>query len=141
MNRRRTRRTGYLLVAVLACLSLVMALTIAAVQTALRMRREVRKQHIVSQANLLCEAGLSRASHRRQDPEYAGETWSPSLLEFPGKQTEVNIVFLERSSTRSLVQVTAVIDDIHTKNNRVQRTLVTSLINESQSELPKGEVR
>lgn len=136
MNRSQKKRNGYMLVAVFACLSLVMALTIAAVQTALLMRREVRKQHIVSQANLLCEAGFTRASNRRQDPEYVGETWSPTLPELPGKRTEVSIVFLERSPTRSLVQVTAVIDDIHAKNNRVQRTLVTSLIYESQSELP-----
>ena len=141
MNRWRKKRSGYMLVAVLACLSLVLALTIAAVQTALRMRREVRKQHFVSQANLLCEAGLTRASHRRHDPAYIGETWNPPLPEFPGKQTEVNIVFLERSQARTLVQVTAVIDDIQTKNNRVQRTLVTSLANESPSELPKGEER
>lgn len=135
MNRRRTKRTGYMLVVVLACLSLVMALTIAAVKTALRMRREVMKQHLVSQASLLCEAGLTRASNRhRHDPEYSGETWSPLLPELPGKQTEVSIVFLERSSSRSIVQVTAILEDTQTKNNRVQRTITTNLVNKSLSE-------
>ncbi len=140
MNKRRSKRAGYMLVAVLACLSLVMALTIAAVQTALRMRREVRKQHLVSQTSLLCETGLTRAADRQRDPNYSGETWSPLLPEFPGKRAEVSIVFLERSPNRCMVQVTAVLDDIQTKNNRVQRTLTTYLINESQSELPKGEI-
>ena len=121
-----------------------MALTVAALQTALRMRREVRKQHLVSQTNLLCETGLARAAHRHLDPDYAGETWLPPIPEFPGKQAEVNIVFLERSPTRTTVQVTAVLDDIQTKNNRVQRTLTTYLVNKSlaeiQSEPPKGQV-
>ena len=144
MNSRRTKRAGYMLVAVLACLSLVMALTIAAVQTALRIRREVRKQHLVSQASLLCETGLARAAYRQRDPNYSGETWSPLLPEFPGKQAEVSIVFLERNPTRAMVQVTAVLEDTQTKNNRVQRTLTTNLttnlMNESRSELPKGEI-
>ena len=144
MNRRRSKRAGYMLVVVLACLSLVMALTIAALQTALRMRREVRKQHLVSQTSLLCETGLARASLRHLDPNYLGETWLPPISELPGKQAEVSIVFLQRSPTRSTVQVTAVLEDIHTKNNRVQRTLTTHLVNKSlpefQSEYPNGEV-
>ncbi len=134
MNRRRMKRAGYMLVVVLACLSLVMALTIAAVQTALRMRREVMKQHLVSQAGLLCEAGITRASFRHLDPDYSGETWNPLLPELPGKKAEVNIVFLERSSSRSTVQVTAILEDIQTKNNRVQRSITMSLINKSLSE-------
>lgn len=144
MNRRRSKRTGYMLVVVLACLSLVLALTIAALQTALRMRREVRKQHLVAQTSLLCETGLSRAAHRHLDPNYSGENWTPALPEFPGKQGEVSIVFLERTPTRSTVQVTAVLEDVQTKNNRVQRTLTTILIHKSlsdlQSELSIGEV-
>ena len=144
MNRRRSKRAGYMLVVVLACLSLVMALTIAALQTALRMRREVRKQHLVSQTSLLCESGLARASHRHLDTTYTGETWLPPIPELPGKQAEVSIVFLERSATRSRVQVTAVLEDIQNKNNRVQRTITTHLVNKSltafQSELPNGEV-
>ena len=143
MNRQRSKRAGYLLVMVLACLSLVMALTIAALQTALRMRREVRKQHLVSQTSLLCESGMARAAHRHLDPDYTGETWLPPLPEFPGKQAEVSIVFLERNPTRSTVRVTAVLEDIETKNNRVQRTLTTYLVHKSlpaiQSVLPEGE--
>lgn len=144
MNRRRSKRAGYLLVVVLACLSLVMALTIAALQTALRMRREVRKQHLVSQTNLLCETGLARAAHRQLDPNYSGETWLPPIPEFPGKQAEVRIVLLERGPTRTTVQVTAVLEDMQTKNNRVQRSLTTDLVNKSQAEIqpepPKGQV-
>lgn len=145
MNRRRSKRAGTMLVVVLACLSLVLALTIAALQTALRMRREVRKQHLVSQTSLLCETGLARAAHRHLDPNYSGETWLPPLPEFPGKQGEVSIVFLERTPNRSTVQVTAVLEDVETKNNRVQRTLTTNLlINKSlsdlQSELPRGKI-
>ena len=140
MNRGRSNRGGYILVAVLACLSLVLALTLAALQTALRMRREVTKQHVVSQTSLLCETGIARAAYRQQDPNYLGETWRPLLPELPGKQAEVSIVFLERSSTRSKVQVTAVIEDSQKLNhNRIQRSLITSLVHESQTESSKGE--
>ena len=140
MNRGRSNRGGYILVAVLACLSLVLALTVAALQTALRMRREVTKQHVVSQTSLLCETGIARAAYRQHDPNYLSETWRPLLPELPDKHAEVSIVFLERSSTRSKVQVTAVIEDSQKRNqNRIQRSLITSLVHESQTESSKGE--
>ena len=140
MRKGRLNRGGYILVAVLACMSLVLALTLAALQTALRMRREVTMQHLVSQTSLLCETGIARAAYRQQDPDYLGESWRPLLTELPGKQAEVTIVFLERSSTRTKVQVTAVLEDAHKRNgNRVQRSLTTNLVHESQTESSKGE--
>ena len=140
MRKGRLNRRGYILVAVLACMSLVLALTLAALQTALRMRREVTMQHLVSQTSLLCETGIARAAYRQQDPDYLGESWRPLLTELPGKQAEVTIVFLERSSTRTKVQVTAVLEDAQKRNgNRVQRSLTTNLVHESQTESSKGE--
>lgn len=140
MRKGRLNRRGYILVAVLACMSLVLALTLAALQTALRMRREVTMQHLVSQTSLLCETGIARAAYRQQDPDYLGESWRPLLTELPGKQAEVTIVFLERSPTRTKVQVTAVLEDAQKRNgNRVQRSLTTNLVHESQTESSKGE--
>ena len=140
MRKGRLNRRGYILVAVLACMSLVLALTLAALQTALRMRREVTMQHLVSQTSLLCETGIARATYRQQDPDYLGESWRPLLTELPGKQAEVTIVFLERSPTRTKVQVTAVLEDAQKRNgNRVQRSLTTNLVHESQTESSKGE--
>ena len=140
MRKGRLNRRGYILVAVLACMSLVLALTLAALQTALRMRREVTMQHLISQTSLLCETGIARAAYRQQDPDYLGESWRPLLTELPGKQAEVTIVFLERSPTRTKVQVTAVLEDAQKRNgNRVQRSLTTNLVHESQTESSKGE--
>lgn len=139
MNRRTHKRGGYLLVAVLACLSLVLALVLAALQTALRMRREVLKQHLLSQTALLCENGLARAAVRHQNASYAGETWKPSMPELFGKQAKVSIVFLERSPTAAKVQVTAVIEDIQAGRNRVCRSLTTTLVNKSSTEFIQGE--
>jgi hypothetical protein len=139
MNKRTHKRGGYMLVAVLACLSLVLALTLAALQTALRMRREVLKQHLLSQTSLLCETGLARAAVRQRDANYSGETWRPSTPELSGKQVEVSIVFLERRPTSSKVQVTAVIEDIQVNHNRVSRSLTTTLINKSPTKPIQGE--
>ena len=140
MTKRRTKRAGYMLAAVLACLSLVLALTVAALQTALRMRREIVKQHLVSQTTLLCETGLVRAARRQQEAEYTGETWKPLLPELPGKQAEVSIVFLERGTTHSTVQVIASIEDpLLGNSNRVQRSLTTRLVHEILPETSQGE--
>jgi Tfp pilus assembly protein PilX len=134
MSKRTHKRGGYMLVAVLACLSLVLALTLTALQTALRMRREVIKQHLLSQTSLLCETGVARAAIRQRERDYSGETWNPSLPELPGKRAEVCIEFLERSPTRTKVQVTAVIEDFQTTRNRVCRSLTTSVANKSSTD-------
>ena len=139
MNKRIYKRGGYMLVAVLACLSLVLALVLAALQTAMRMRREVLKQHLLSQTALLCENGLARAAVRHQNAKYAGETWKPSMPERFGKRAEVSIVFLDRSPTGAKVQVTAVIEDIQAGRNRVCRSLTTTLVNKSSTEFIQGE--
>ena len=139
MNKRTHKRGGYMVVAVLACLSLVLALTLAALQTALRMRREVLKQHLLSQTALLCENGLARAAVRHRNADYSGETWKPSMPELSGKQAEVSIVFLERSPAGTKVQVTAVIEDIQAGRNRVCRSLTTTLINKISTEFIQGE--
>lgn len=128
-----------MLVAVLACLSLVLALVLAALQTALRMRREVLKQHLLSQTSLLCENGITRAAARQLDANYAGETWKPSMPELFGKQAEVSIIFLERSPTATKVQVTAVIEDTQAGRNRVCRSLTTTLVNKTSTEIIQGE--
>ncbi len=139
MNKRTPKRGGTMLVAVLACLSLVLALTLAALQTALRMRREVLKQHLLSQTALLCENGLARAAVRHRNADYSGETWKPAMPELSGKQAEVSIVFVERGPTGDKVQITAIIEDIQVGRNRVCRSLTTTLVNKSSTEFIPGE--
>lgn len=145
MNRRRPSKNGYILVAVLVCISLVLALTLGALQTAMRMRREVIRQHLLSQSSLLCETGLARAALRLRDGDYAGEIWKPEMPELPGKRAEVTIVFLERGPTGATVQVTAVLDDLspnhdHSPNHhRICRSLTTRLVNKSKTKTIPGE--
>ena len=125
MNRRRNQQKGYILIGVLACLSLIMALIAVAMQSALRTRMEVRKHHVVAQTQLLCEAGLQRGlSKWRANSAYVGESWAPSIPEYPGHVAKIEISILDGSSSSPKVQVSAILQKIINgqDSERVQRS-------------------
>jgi hypothetical protein len=64
----------------IACLAVTSALVALVVQSALRGRREARLQLQLRQTELLCEAGVLRATTRLGASEdYAGEQWHPEM--------------------------------------------------------------
>jgi hypothetical protein len=81
MKRQKSKaREGLVLVCVIACLAVTSALVGLAVQSSLRGRREARLQLQLRQTELLCEAGVLRATTRLKESEnYAGERWHPEL--------------------------------------------------------------
>ncbi len=78
-NRSEARR-GLILICVIACLVVASALVALTVQSSLRGRREARLQLQLRQTELLCEAGVSRATKQFEISEsYTGEQWRPEL--------------------------------------------------------------
>lgn len=78
--KRNRRRSGTIVLAVLACLAVVSVLLGLLVRDALKARRETRLRHQVSQTNRLLDAGILRATkQKKRDANYEGETWSPRL--------------------------------------------------------------
>jgi len=74
------RRRGVVLICVLACLAVSTVLIALSIQSALRSRREVRLHLQLRQTELLCEAGVLRATKKlRDDAAYPGEQWNPQL--------------------------------------------------------------
>ena len=80
-NRARHRRgpvprRGTVLVAALVCLLVVMSILTGILQNSLRARRQLRAERDARQADLLLEAGLSRAQFQlARNAEYRGEVW------------------------------------------------------------------
>ena len=73
-------RRGTVMVAVLACLAVVSLLLGLVVRDALAARRETKLRLQLSQTSRLLDAGILRATRQKEaNPEYEGETWTPSI--------------------------------------------------------------
>ena len=80
----KLRRRGFVLVAVLVCLTVVMLLTTAMVRETVLADRRQRLQELELQANWLLQAGCDRAAARlRHTPDFAGEVWEPAEGQLP----------------------------------------------------------
>jgi len=79
-NKRHRDPTGFVLVAVLVCLSVIGALIFSAMQTSLRQRKQLDRELQMEQTRLLAEAGVV---HATQLIETAKDDWkqNPILIE------------------------------------------------------------
>lgn len=131
MNRRKTNsREGVVLVCVIACLVVSLALVGLAVQSALRDRRETRLQLQLRQTELLCEAGVMRATKQLNTVEnYLGEQWRPKLdLEnYHSAIVEIEVTGAEQdnlqtSASAKKVTVVAKLDSYLDQDGPMQRS-------------------
>jgi Na+-transporting NADH:ubiquinone oxidoreductase subunit NqrC len=131
MKRKKNKtRDGLVLVCVIACLVVTSALVALAVQSALRGRREARLQLQLRQTELLCEAGVMRATTRLQASiKYAGEQWLPELnldnyhdavVEI--EVSDVDETTSESSASSKKVTVIAKLDSFLDQDGPMQRT-------------------
>lgn len=79
------RSRGFSVVAALVCLLIVSSLAGSLLKSAVRARRELHAERDRRQAELLVEAGASRAAARLvADPEFRGDTWDLTPAEVIG---------------------------------------------------------
>ncbi len=88
------RRTGAVLISVLACLVVTTAIAALTVRQSLEARRQGRVERQLRQTQYLLDAGIRRASERlRADESYAGESWEPTaaLPRFGAVRVEIRV--------------------------------------------------
>lgn len=93
------RRTGAVLIAVLACLVVTTAIAALTVRQSLEARRQGRVERQLRQTQYLLDAGIRRAAERlRADASYSGETWQPTaaLARFGAVLVEIRITGVDR---------------------------------------------
>jgi hypothetical protein len=99
---KHNRRTGTVLLCVLAALSVVTALSAAAIGQTLRNRAERRSERDRVQLEFLCDAGWKRALREwNRDPEYAGEEWLAMPGTIDGTTFRVSIGVESQPATNS----------------------------------------
>jgi type II secretory pathway component PulK len=119
----RTRR-GTILICVLACLVITSAMIAGTIQTVLRDRREVRLERQLRQTELLCEAGVLRASQKlKMSDDYHGETWAPKLNSelWDTASVEIRVTVADDSSDQR-VEVVAKLGSASTELQPMQRS-------------------
>jgi len=129
-RQRREARRGLVLVCVIACLIVSSALVALAVQSSLRGRREARLQLQLRQTELLCEAGVMRATKQFEKSEsYAGEQWLPELnLEnYHDAVVEIEVTNVDQDTSQSnksskKITVIARLDSYLDRDGPMQRT-------------------
>lgn len=92
------RRTGAVLVSVLACLVVTTAIAALTVRQSLEARRQGRVERQLRQTQYLLDAGIRRAAERlRADASYSGETWQPTvaLARFGDVRVEIRVTTVE----------------------------------------------
>ena len=79
-KRRLSTRRGAVLICVLGCIATILVVGAMAAQFALRARIEARTQRSWLQAQLLAEAGVTRAVQQlKSNSDYTGEAWTPDF--------------------------------------------------------------
>ena len=90
-HRTRPRRVGTITICVLACLVIVVSLVGWITRDAIQARRETKIRLQMIQTDRLLDAGILRAARRSEnEPEYQGETWTPSL-QLAGRDAEAAV--------------------------------------------------
>ena len=92
------RRTGAVLISVLACLVVTTAIAALTVRQSLEARRQGRVERQLRQTQYLLDAGIRRAAERlRADASYSGETWQPTvaLARFGAVRVEIRVTTVE----------------------------------------------
>lgn len=92
------RRTGAVLISVLACLVVTTAIAALTVRQSLEARRQGRVERQLRQTQYLLDAGIRRAAERlRADASYSGETWEPTaaLARFGAVRVEIRVTTVD----------------------------------------------
>jgi len=97
-------RKGTVLIAVLVCMSVVMALLLGTLKMTISMRRQAQKERLVEQARCMVDAGIrySKASLAK-DPEYQGDSIELTLSD----KGRIHSIKIERIESESEVRVSA----------------------------------
>lgn len=133
-----SRRTGVILVGVLACLVVVTSLCGSLLHTVLRDRHQVRVQQQLMQTELLCEAGVMRAATQlKNSPQYAGETWTPDLESagWPYAQVDIEVDIVDESrelTVRIVARLGRSSDEFDTLQRSHTFALTTSPVSETE---------
>jgi type II secretory pathway component PulK len=101
-----TKRQGAVLVVAMVCLLVITAIIGTMIRGTLRNHRQLRSEKDRRQAELLLDAGVSRASKRlAADPDYRKETWSlpPDAISGAGEGR----VIIELTGTEAQESLTA----------------------------------
>lgn len=117
------RRAGTILIGVLVCVAVTSAILTGIATSALRQRRQIRRELQMEQTRWLLEAGLVRASTQcRDNPDYSGETMKllPVLTE--QHDAVVKIQVSEPNGEKQTVTVTAIIRGNAQADQPTQRT-------------------
>lgn len=133
LPRTLSRKRGAVLIAVLVALGLLIVMISVTLQGALRSRREVRNQLILTQTNWLCDAGLQRAIRAvRKNAAYDGELWSPQLSEQNIFGASVHISVETRSQSKH-IRVVAEIAIRNSEHQRMRRSVERTIASETTS--------
>jgi hypothetical protein len=119
-RRKAANREGIFTVCVLVCLTIAAAVMIFTVRTALRARRDIRLEHQLIQTEWLLDAGVRRAQAAiSRQPEYQGETWTPSgSLQRFGDATVQITVLSDLDPTKVLVSASIVDSSLRAQTTR-----------------------
>jgi type II secretory pathway component PulK len=109
MKRLVPRRSGIVLICVLACLVVVTGIAVAMVKSALMARKAVRQERQKAQVELLLEAGIQRAVARfASDTDYAGESWDlPAEIFSNADAARIDIEVLKTEQQSPTITVVA----------------------------------
>lgn len=122
VHKNKQLRSGAVLICVLTCLLVAMSLVATAIQMSVRSRRECRVSQHLRQADLLADAGQSRAIwHLQHDSNYQGDFWRPTLESSHFDSAEVEIV-VDRQDAIADVTVTAKLQSSLSAIGSAQRT-------------------
>ena len=119
------KRTGVVLICVLACLGIVISMVMVTLQSSLRARNAIRLQRQLLQTELLCEAGVKRAVQQFEKSDaYRGETWHPNsvALSFEHAVIEIKLQPSAESAKSILAEVVASLASSANSADRMQRS-------------------
>ncbi len=137
-RRARRHRRGYVLIATIICLSVVMVLVTAWVRTVVREHQFVQTEVRAVRAEYLAASGVERGLARlAADPDYTGETWRIDPQTLGARDAaSVAIEVVPAADDTTARRIRAVADFPDQGPTRVRRTRETGIpmpINEEPS--------
>jgi len=144
-ERRKRRRDGWTMIAVLVCLSIAMAITAAGMRTSLRARRQLNNQWQLEQTRWLLDAGIRRTQRlAAEQPDYEGESWvlDEALDSYASARVEINVVKSDSYVANEVKQfeIVSIIrnrDDVPVQTKRSRVVSVSVLTDSEDTNEPK----
>jgi hypothetical protein len=126
----RRRRRGAVLAAALACLLITVLLSAALATSALQRQRQLKMHERQLQAEWLANSAVHLAAARlRADPEYQGETWSPTQTDLESRYAgETVITVTAADNDRRRVTVEILYPDDPIDRTRLEKTIVARTV-------------